>query len=104
MHTQAQCLLNLSGDAVLLQNEPSNFHRCDHVDAGSVPSDQAFSDGNLLAVPNPEKVVVQSELPAPSSQVAMPSAPEQLPKTDAKSVSSKLPRVLQRKKHGETGV
>ena len=105
MHTQAQCLLNLSGDAVLLQNEPSNFHRCDPVDAGGGSSDQAFSDGNLLpAVPDSDKVVVQSELPAPSSQVAMPSAPEQRPKTDAKSVSSKLPRVLQRKKHGETGV
>ena len=104
LHTQAQCLLNLSGDAVLLHNEHSNCHRHDPVDAGSSSPDQAFSEGNLLPVPDPVKPVVQSEPPPPGSQVAMPSAPEQRPKTDAKSVTSKLPRALQRKKHSETGI
>lgn len=104
MHTQAQCLLNLSCDAVLLQTEQSNCHHCDPVDAGGGSPDQAFSEGNLLPVPDPVKQVIQSESLAPSSQVTTPSAPEQRPKTDAKSVSSKLPRVLQRKKHGETEI
>ena len=90
---------------MLLQTEHGNVHG-DAVDSSGNLPDPALGDASL-SVPDPDKSDFQStKQPAPSSsQAAKPSASEQQPlppKSDAKSVTSKLPKVLQRKKHSET--
>lgn len=95
---QAQCLLNLSGDAVLLEREQNVCQ--EPVDASGSSPDQAFSEQNLLHIPEPSH---QSESTV-VAHVVSPSTAEVHLKKETKSVSSKLPKALQRKKHSETEI
>ena len=57
---QAQCLLNLSGDAVLLEPEHGGAQE-PSVDANETSQDQSFKEMTLLPIPDPVTPSSQSD-------------------------------------------
>ena len=70
---QAQCLLNLSGDAVLLQPEHDSTQEPVDPLASEISQDQSFDKMNLLPVPDPVNPSNQSDSTSTAAAAATTS-------------------------------